>query len=37
MLSNLTDKGRSRVKSHPERINEVNTEVESKGFKIVAL
>jgi len=36
MLSNLTDKGRSRVKSHPERINEVNTEVESKGFKIVA-
>ena len=36
MLSNLTDKGRSRVKSHPERINEVNTEVESKGFKIIA-
>lgn len=36
MLSNLTDKGRSRVKSHPERINEVNTEVEAKGFKIVA-
>jgi len=36
MLSNLTDKGRSRVKSHPERINEVNTEAESKGFKIVA-
>ena len=31
MLSNLTDKGQSRVKSHPERINEV----ESKGFKIV--
>ena len=36
MLSNLTDKGWSRVKSHPERINEVNTGVESKGFKIVA-
>jgi len=36
MLSNLTDKGRGRVKSHPERINEVNTEVEKKGFKIVA-
>jgi uncharacterized protein with GYD domain len=36
MLSNLTGKGRSRVKPHPERINEVNTEVESKGFKIIA-
>ncbi|NQW16273.1 MAG: GYD domain-containing protein [Chloroflexi bacterium] len=36
MLSNLTEKGRSRVKSHPERINEVNTEVEAKGFKIIA-
>ena len=24
MLSNLPDKGRQRVKSHPERINEVN-------------
>ncbi len=36
MLSNLTDKGRQRVKSHPERIKEVNEEVESRGFKIVA-
>ena len=36
MLSNLTDKGRQRVKSHPERINEVNAEVEARGFKIVA-
>jgi uncharacterized protein with GYD domain len=36
MLSNLTEKGRIRVKAHPERINEVNSEVEAKGFKIVA-
>lgn len=31
MLSNLIDKGRQRVKSHPERIKEVNAEVESQG------
>lgn len=36
MLSKLTDKGRSTVKSHPERIREVNAEVESKGHKVVA-
>ena len=36
MLSNLTDKGHQRVKSHPERIREVNAEVEARGFKIVA-
>ena len=36
MLSRLTGKGRQRVKSHPERINEVNSEVESCGFKIIA-
>lgn len=36
MLSKLTDKGRARVKSHPERIKEVNAEVESRGFRILA-
>lgn len=36
MLSRLTDKGRSRVRSHPDRIKEVNSEVESQGFQILA-
>ncbi len=36
MLSKLTEKGRVRVKSHPERIREVNAEVEARGFKIVS-
>ncbi len=36
MLSRLTDKGRARVRSHPERIREVNSEVESQGFQILA-
>ena len=36
MLSNLTDEGRKTVKSRPERIKEVNKEVESMGGKVLA-
>ena len=31
MLSRLTERGRDRVKDHPERILEVNHEVEQRG------
>ena len=36
MLTSLTDEGRKTVKSHPERIKEVNKEVEAMGVKILA-
>lgn len=36
MLTNLTDEGRRTVKANPERIKEVNKEVESMGVKILA-
>lgn len=36
MLSRLTERGRDRVKSHPERILEVNHEVEQRGCVVVA-
>ena len=36
MLTNLTDEGRKTVKSNPNRIKEVNKEVEAMGVKILA-
>ena len=36
MLSNLTDEGRRTLKSNPDRIKEVNKEVEAMGVKILA-
>ena len=36
MMSNLTDEGRKTVKSNPQRIKEVNKEVEAMGVKILA-
>lgn len=36
MLTTLTDEGRRTVKAHPERIKEVNKEVEAMGVKILA-
>ena len=36
MLTTLTDEGRKTVKSNPQRIKEVNKEVEALGVKIVA-
>jgi uncharacterized protein with GYD domain len=36
MLTSLTDEGRKTVKGSPERIREVNKEVENMGVKIVA-
>ena len=36
MLSNLTDEGRKTVKGTPERIKEVNKEVEAMGAKVIA-
>lgn len=36
MLTTLTDEGRKTVKSNPERIKEVNKEVEAMGVKIMA-
>ena len=35
ILSNLTDEGRRTIKQKPERIIEVNKEVETMGIKIV--
>jgi uncharacterized protein with GYD domain len=35
MLTNLTDEGRKTVKEKPERIKEVNKEVEAMGVKIL--
>lgn len=36
MLTTLTDEGRRTTKTNPQRIKEVNTEVESMGVKILA-
>jgi uncharacterized protein with GYD domain len=36
MLTNLTDQGRKTIKDRPERIREVNKEIESWGGKVVA-
>ncbi len=36
MLTTLTDEGRKTVKENPERIKEVNREVEAMGVKILA-
>ena len=36
MLTTLTDEGRKTIKEKPERIKEVNREVESMGVKILA-
>ncbi len=35
MLTTLTDEGRKTVKQNPERIKEVNQEVEAMGVKIL--
>ena len=36
MLTSLTDEGRKTVKDKPQRIKEVNKEVEAMGVKILA-
>ena len=36
MLTTLTDEGRKTIKAKPERIKEVNKEVEGMGVKILA-
>jgi len=36
MISTLTDEGRKTIKKHPERIEEVNREVENMGAKVLA-
>jgi uncharacterized protein with GYD domain len=36
MMTNLTDEGRRTVKTNPQRIKEVNKEVEGMGVKILA-
>lgn len=36
MLTTLTDEGRKTIKNNPERIKEVNKEVEAMGVKILA-
>ncbi|MCX5807925.1 MAG: GYD domain-containing protein [Proteobacteria bacterium] len=36
MLSTLTDGGRKTIKKHPERIEEVNREIENMGAKVLA-
>ena len=36
MMTNLTDEGRKTVKEKPQRIKEVNKEVEAMGVKILA-
>jgi len=35
MLTTLTDEGRKTIKQNPQRIKEVNKEVESMGVKIL--
>ena len=35
MLTRLTDEGRKTIKAHPQRILEVNKEVEAMGVKIL--
>lgn len=36
MLTTLTDEGRKTIKAYPQRIKEVNREVEAMGVKITA-
>lgn len=36
LLTKLTDEGRKTVKERPQRITEVNTEIEGMGAKVVA-
>ncbi|MDO8473894.1 MAG: GYD domain-containing protein [Dehalococcoidia bacterium] len=36
MLTKLTERGRKRIMDHPERIKEVNKEVEDMGVEIVS-
>lgn len=36
LLSTLTDEGRRTVKDRPERIQEVNREIEAMGAKVIA-
>lgn len=36
MLTSLTDEGRKTVRDNPERIKEVNKEVEGMGVKIIS-
>jgi len=36
MLTNLTDEGRKTIRENPERIREVNREVETMGVKVLA-
>jgi uncharacterized protein with GYD domain len=36
MMTRLTDEGRKTVKSNPQRIKEVNKEVEAMGVKVLA-
>ncbi len=36
MLTTLTDEGRKTIKSNPQRIKEVNKEVEAMGVKVLA-
>jgi uncharacterized protein with GYD domain len=36
MLSNITDEGAEIIKRRPERIKEVNTEIETFGVKVIA-
>ncbi|MEO6397371.1 MAG: GYD domain-containing protein [Tepidiformaceae bacterium] len=36
LLSTLTDEGRKTLKSRPERLNEVNKELEAMGGRVVA-
>jgi len=35
MLTNLTDEGRKTIKENPERIKEVNKEVEAMGVRVL--
>jgi len=36
MISTLTDEGRKTIKKNPERIEEVNREIENMGAKVLA-
>jgi len=36
MFSRLTNEGRATIKRHPDRIKEVNDEIEAMGAKIIA-
>ncbi len=36
MLTTLTDEGRKTIKANPQRIKEVNKEVEAMGVKVLA-